>query len=160
MGGPGVPYSPPYVLVPASALQFCALPSPVRDYAPVRDLLLSLDCKGCIRWRRSTCCQLRQAVRCILKLHSFCGCCLRRSSLVSVICTDLYSIGLVKCAGNQPLRCCAVPGYAQQMVPAQGVSASNHGFGPAPFGARISNCRAVFAEVVRSYEEFLAVPRL
>jgi hypothetical protein len=30
--------------------------------------------------------------------------------------------------------CCAVPGYAQQMVPAQGVSASSHAFGPAAYG--------------------------
>jgi hypothetical protein len=40
MGRPGVPYSPPYVLVPASALQFCASPFLVRERE------LRSDCKG------------------------------------------------------------------------------------------------------------------
>lgn len=37
MGRPGVPYSPPYVLVPASALQFCA-----SSFLPVPAVVLSV----------------------------------------------------------------------------------------------------------------------
>ena len=91
MGGPGVPYSPPYVLVPASALQFCASSAPVRIVSECA-MFCSVETRRVVSDEDVA---LPVAITNVLVAMTsstfISGCCMRRLSLVRMISADLGS---------------------------------------------------------------------